>query len=94
MRNGSWIGGTDESEARNLRQRTAAGAKDVTGESNRGPCEICGRVPGPTDKANAYDHDHSTGEFRGWLCLRCNLGLGYFKDSEQLLQAALAYLKK
>lgn len=61
---------------------------------HRGPCEICGRIPGPTQRSNAFDHDHKTGEFRGWLCGRCNIGLGYFKDSTEALEKAIAYLIK
>lgn len=39
------------------------------------------------------DHDHETGEFRGWLCHDCNRALGNFKDSTTLLESALQYLK-
>jgi hypothetical protein len=86
--------GTLEAKRRaaNIFQRRKSGAKDPTGEDNRGPCQICGRVPGLADKGNAYDHDHSTGEFRGWLCFDCNTGLGKFKDSPALLQKAVDYL--
>lgn len=40
------------------------------------------------------DHDHVTGLFRGWLCNRCNRGLGYFGDTVAGLERALAYLKR
>jgi hypothetical protein len=66
----------------------------TVGEDNRGPCEICGRVPGPGQRSNCWDHDHSSEKFRGWLCVSCNLGLGYFKDSEDRLTKAIEYLKK
>jgi len=37
----------------------------------------------------ACDHDHATGEFRGWLCHKCNLALGNLGDCvERLLRAA------
>lgn len=39
------------------------------------------------------DHDHKTGKFRGWLCHECNRALGNFKDSENLLESALHYLR-
>lgn len=39
------------------------------------------------------DHDHNTGEFRGWICRRCNLGLGQFEDDPKQIQNALKYLQ-
>ena len=56
-------------------------------------CEACGGPP------NAYgrlrlDHCHATGEFRGWLCRGCNLGLGNFKDSVESLERAIGYLTR
>lgn len=40
----------------------------------------------------ALDHDHVTGKFRGWICARCNVGLGLLGDNIEGLQAAIAYL--
>jgi hypothetical protein len=56
-----------------------------------GACGIC-RKPCSTGRKLAIDHDHETGEFRGWLCLSCNAGLGQFKDNQDLLLAAIDYL--
>lgn len=53
-----------------------------------GLCAICGHV---LKKANT-DHDHTSGEFRGILCARCNRALGRFADSIVLIRAALTYL--
>ncbi len=63
-------------------------------------CEICGTdtsnndcpVTGTERKTLCIDHDHETGELRGVLCRACNSGLGHFKDSPALLQAAIDYL--
>lgn len=54
-------------------------------------CWICGAAPGPK-KRLAVDHDHGTGAVRGLLCDPCNGGLGYFRDSPELLRRAVAYL--
>ena len=47
-------------------------------------CECCGRQIDATPSA---DHDHATGKFRGWLCRRCNTGLGYLEQPGWLVQA-------
>lgn len=58
----------------------------------QGRCAICGTTkPGKSGRFH-YDHDHTTGEFRGFLCARCNLGIGYFQDRSELLRAAAAYV--
>lgn len=41
----------------------------------------------------AVDHCHQTGKVRGLLCGNCNTGLGFLKDSTELLQSAIQYLK-
>lgn len=54
-------------------------------------CEICGTDPG---YPLYLDHDHATGEARGWLCSLCNLGLGHFKDEPARMLAAAQYIQK
>jgi hypothetical protein len=51
-------------------------------------CAICNT---PTSKL-VVDHCHKTNRVRGVLCNSCNLGLGKFKDSPELLEAAMLYL--
>lgn len=38
-------------------------------------CEACGL----SSKNMRWDHDHVTGLFRGWICHRCNLMLGFIE---------------
>lgn len=40
------------------------------------------------------DHCHVTNQFRGFLCGRCNTGLGQFQDSFQNCIRAADYLRK
>jgi hypothetical protein len=53
------------------------------------PCACCKRI----DKLFC-DHDHSTKEFRSWICRNCNSGIGLLGDSEEGLRQALAYLER
>ena len=56
-------------------------------------CECCGtKLLGGMQ--THLDHCHETGKFRGWLCNKCNRGLGYFGDSIAGLEQALAYLRR
>lgn len=55
-------------------------------------CEICDQLP--KQRALHADHCHLTGTFRGWLCSECNLGLGKFRDSSDLLISAVRYLRR
>lgn len=53
------------------------------------PCEICNRKT----KRMAIDHCHKTGQYRGILCMRCNMSIGHFEDSPELLKLAAKYLE-
>lgn len=61
-------------------------------ESQQCRCAIC-RTDAPS-RTWHVDHCHATGAVRGLLCPQCNVGLGHFKDSPELLSAAGAYLMK
>lgn len=54
-----------------------------------GTCMLCRQ---PT-KSFCVDHAHTTGDVRGLLCSKCNLGLGLFNDSIEKLSLAIDYLK-
>jgi hypothetical protein len=54
-----------------------------------GVCAICRKR---SKRRLCVDHCHLTGTVRGLLCDRCNLGLGYLKEDQASLVAALAYL--
>ena len=46
-----------------------------------------------TKRKPHIDHDHVTGRIRGVLCGPCNMGIGQLKDSIDIIESALKYLK-
>lgn len=66
-------------------------------KSQGGVCAICGTSdPGKnawgTTSEFHVDHDHLSGEIRGLLCIKCNVGLGKFSDDVYMLDKAIDYL--
>lgn len=57
-----------------------------------GKCAICGVPELECNKRLQMDHCHKTGEFRGFLCGKCNKALGLFNDNEEILINALHFL--
>ena len=55
-------------------------------------CSICKNPP--DKKKLVVDHCHNTNKVRGLLCSKCNLLLGNAKDSINILQNAIEYLKE
>lgn len=55
-------------------------------------CAICTRPTTDFPRRLAIDHHHKTGQVRGLLCASCNVGLGMFQDSQELLMLAAEYL--
>ncbi len=58
--------------------------------SQKGCCAICGDKM----KRPHIDHDHTTKQVRELLCHFCNIGLGFFKDDQNRMFNAIAYLRK
>lgn len=64
----------------------------LTLHETSGGCEICRQKP--RSRRLAIDHCHDSGKVRGLLCDACNLGLGKFEDSPELLRRAADYLER
>lgn len=56
-------------------------------------CDVCSK-PNQIKKPIYWDHCHSTGKFRGWLCHRCNTILGKVDDSPEMLRKMADYLEQ
>lgn len=56
-------------------------------------CAICNNKL-DLGRLTHVDHCHKTNKVRGVLCNVCNLGIGKFRDSCELLQNAINYLSK
>jgi hypothetical protein len=69
-------------------------------KNQNGVCAICGNPETKIDKqlnklrVLSVDHNHTTGQIRGLLCDRCNLGIAFFKDNAEILNRASKYLNK
>ena len=76
-------------------------AEQVTEPPTDGRCECCGNVTplGKRGRGEFFgglhlDHDHITGDFRGWICRACNNGIGNFGDTIAGLIVAIRYLRR
>jgi hypothetical protein len=71
-----------------MKTRIAAQEK-LAGRAKSKTCETpgCGSL-----KRICFDHCHDSGEFRGWICHRCNALLGLSGDNAELLRSLADYL--
>mgnify|MGYP001557048711 FL=1 len=61
-------------------------------QAQGGKCAICQTQLGEGRRLHV-DHCHKTGAVRALLCDKCNVGLGAFKDSPELLRSAARYIE-
>jgi Recombination endonuclease VII/NUMOD3 motif len=62
-------------------------------KQQKGLCAICEKTP-QGKRPLGIDHCHATGKARELLCSKCNVLIGYSSDSVDILEKAIAYLKK
>ena len=65
-------------------------------------CDLCQKpvykqkkdVPDGVDGTWSWqcDHDHDTNEFRGWICKKCNTGLGGIGDNKEVMEKLVNYM--
>lgn len=59
-------------------------------------CAVCGNEETGRNQFGllplAIDHDHTTGQKRGLLCMRCNRALGLLRDDPNVIAKLLAYI--
>jgi hypothetical protein len=55
-------------------------------------CAIC-KQPFVSRRPD-LDHNHDTQQLRGALCRHCNTGIGFFKESPEILETAARYLRE
>lgn len=68
--------------------RVRKGIINPPGDVRFGECPVCLK----TDHL-ACDHDHQTGQVRGWLCKGCNQALGRMGDTLEAAQRLVKYLE-
>lgn len=61
---------------------------DTTLLNQNESCAIC-----ETKQDLVFDHDHTTGQFRGLLCQACNVGIGFLNDDPKRLTKAIEYIQ-
>lgn len=57
-------------------------------------CPICEKTTIAGITKIVLDHNHHTGQVRGWLCESCNTGIGRFDDNPELVERAKQWLNK
>jgi len=77
------------------KRASLARAEKLAGRPKPGNCEICNRleIPGEVKSRIVFDHSHTSGEFRGWICHCCNIALGHVEDSMEVLRKMIQYLR-
>ena len=84
--NGNWKNGVTELYGKQYPLRRK---ERIAGREKPERCEVCGRLG-----KICFDHNHKTGKFRGWICTKCNITLGFVDDNPELLILLADYLRR
>jgi hypothetical protein len=81
----------DHATARQRRERRVT---ELAGRPRPLVCDVCQDQNTQRKDVIAFDHCHTHGHFRGWLCDRCNMTLGAAGDNPSLLRDLADYLER
>jgi hypothetical protein len=89
-------GGSRRRKERNIRKRYGISLEQYENIKARQDykCAICGIPDAECYNGLHLDHNHRTGQIRGFLCLGCNHAIGKMGDNPTLLYKAAEYLEK
>ena len=85
------IGGAIRYTCRACRNRMAKLRANLKRNNPPPPPGLCPICSTHTDTW-ILDHCHKTDRFRGYICDRCNRGLGCFQDNPEIVKKAIGYL--
>jgi len=91
-KNSQWKGGVSSDINKYVVTRNKRIKEELAGRPQPEQCEICGGFGKDFKKGLCFDHDHETGKFRGWICLRCNTAIGLVKENTETLIAIIKYI--
>lgn len=74
------------------RERERASREKIAGRPRPDKCEVCSAGNGA--RGMAFDHCHATGQFRGWICGRCNVALAMARDNPAVLRKLADYVER
>lgn len=86
-----WSKNKNENNLRRRARKLGVSVDHIVELVSIGSCDICSKYVG---QKGHVDHDHRTGNIRGYLCNACNRGLGYLGDNEFILLSAVKYLTR
>jgi hypothetical protein len=79
-------------ECNNINIRTLTKIKKNNDYPKTNRCQCCKNI---SEHKLHLDHSHGkNGKFRGWICRRCNVGIGFFGDTIVGVKRAVRYLQK
>lgn len=94
----------DKHRNNRLKSKYGIGTEDYNRmvEQQNNLCAICKKPETTKNSKNneikilSIDHSHITGQIRGLLCVRCNMGIGYLSldNGVELLLSAIEYYNK